>query len=159
MSPSRTGPFTLRIIWRFWSSRNFTRTWVTCEEIAQVGGTGRENSDECRRFSALGKPIEIPLGRDSSVLESRSTAISRSESCVPDRASPYGQSPSSRWHCTKVEGRARVQSAKTLKNVECEARVHDARVTMCFDVKLISRRSERVTHSLIGSCSSTCQRR
>ena len=31
MSPSRTGPFTLRMINRFWSSRNLTRTWVTCE--------------------------------------------------------------------------------------------------------------------------------
>ena len=26
-----SGPaLTLRMIWRFWSSRNFTRTWVTC---------------------------------------------------------------------------------------------------------------------------------
>lgn len=30
MSPSRTGPFTLRMIRRFWSSRNLTRTCVTC---------------------------------------------------------------------------------------------------------------------------------
>lgn len=30
MSPSRTGPLTLRIIRRFWSSKNLTRTWVTC---------------------------------------------------------------------------------------------------------------------------------
>ena len=38
MSPSRTGPFTLRMIWRFWSSRNLTRTWVTCG----AKGEGRE---------------------------------------------------------------------------------------------------------------------
>ena len=31
-SPSRTGPFTLRMMRRFWSSRNLTRTWVTCSE-------------------------------------------------------------------------------------------------------------------------------
>lgn len=30
MSPSRTGPLTLRMMRRFWSSRNLTRTWVTC---------------------------------------------------------------------------------------------------------------------------------
>lgn len=29
-SPSRTGPFTLRIMLRWVSSRNSTRTWVTC---------------------------------------------------------------------------------------------------------------------------------
>ena len=29
-SPSRTGPLTLRMIRRFWSSRNLTRTCVTC---------------------------------------------------------------------------------------------------------------------------------
>ena len=30
ISPSLTGPFTLRMMRRFWSSRNLTRTWVTC---------------------------------------------------------------------------------------------------------------------------------
>lgn len=30
MSPSRTGPLTFLMIRRFWSSKNFTRTWVTC---------------------------------------------------------------------------------------------------------------------------------
>lgn len=30
---SRTGPFTLRMMRRFWSSRNFTRTCVTWEEV------------------------------------------------------------------------------------------------------------------------------
>ncbi|KAG6553091.1 hypothetical protein Mapa_005428 [Marchantia paleacea] len=30
MSPSRTGPLTFLMMRRFWSSKNFTRTWVTC---------------------------------------------------------------------------------------------------------------------------------
>ena len=30
ISPSLTGPLTLRMMRRFWSSRNLTRTWVTC---------------------------------------------------------------------------------------------------------------------------------
>ena len=38
MSPSLTGPFTLRMIWRFWSSRNLTRTCVTCYRRSNRGG-------------------------------------------------------------------------------------------------------------------------
>ena len=34
-APSRTGPLTLRMMRRFWSSRNFTRTCVTCTRTGQ----------------------------------------------------------------------------------------------------------------------------
>lgn len=36
ISPSRTGPLTFLIINRFWSSRNLTRTCVTCTPVAAV---------------------------------------------------------------------------------------------------------------------------
>ena len=34
--PTRTGPFTFLMIRRVWSSRNLTRTWVTCIHIRSV---------------------------------------------------------------------------------------------------------------------------
>lgn len=49
-SPSRTGPFTLRMIRRFWSSRNLTRTCVTCG--AGGRGTAERRQTETARAAA-----------------------------------------------------------------------------------------------------------
>jgi hypothetical protein len=45
--PSRTGPLTLRMIKRFWSSKNLTRTWVTGKKIQTTAQP--ENSRSIRR--------------------------------------------------------------------------------------------------------------
>lgn len=40
MSPSRTGPFTLRMMERVGSSKNSTRTWRPSNQTKNVGGGG-----------------------------------------------------------------------------------------------------------------------
>ena len=62
MSPSRTGPLTLRMINRFWSSRNLTRTWVTCERRAEGRRDERRLSEEVGRSECL---FRVRNGRPS----------------------------------------------------------------------------------------------
>lgn len=64
-SPSRTGPLTLRIIRRFWSSRNLTRTWVTCWRRHADGSVRQRSRAAAPRMHALHACLLNAPGRES----------------------------------------------------------------------------------------------
>lgn len=55
-APSRTGPFTLRMMRRFWSSRNLTRTWVTCAGV-DLGVRRMQATQELPKASAASESV------------------------------------------------------------------------------------------------------
>ena len=90
MSPSRTGPFTLRMIWRFWSSRNLTRTWVTCG----TKGEGREG-----QRLGLGAKRD-GMGPISPIERGRTRRAAKDLSCASARHDARGGRETMRARCT-----------------------------------------------------------
>ena len=88
-SPSRTGPLTLRMIRRFWSSRNFTRTWVTCSHTKPSLGKSSDKSGY-DYITADMRPSSIRPTRPRGTLSPSSVASS--QDALQRRL--LGQSPS-----------------------------------------------------------------
>jgi hypothetical protein len=83
MSPSRTGPFTLRMIWRFWSSRNLTRTWVTCgaKSEGEEGQPQRRREDSCRWDGVGPKHVTLHTRGRNTAGKDLSCASARRDAC------------------------------------------------------------------------------
>lgn len=84
-SPSRTGPLTLRMIWRSWSCRNLTRTWVTCRDGR--GGARREAVDH-----------RVPRYQRARLPSSQSAQVPpATPPHAPDHGFRCGRAPSPQW--------------------------------------------------------------